>query len=204
MGTMWHDEDNLPEIKPLKEFVAVVNSQDITKLVDDNQECEWVTWGLRPFWPSRIITVVFWTGDPYKHWRSACLSDNPDTIFASCVDSEKKGFGRVCDSVMDIWRDLRRQIGDLDGERACAVLRIVNARMILEQLVDPGIDLCFMQPIHCLGVIESAIRKGSEGTYRSPKEEWKGEVQFLYMKEWMALNEWEDAFTREEMRPFLL
>ncbi|EJT45913.1 hypothetical protein A1Q1_05638 [Trichosporon asahii var. asahii CBS 2479] len=202
MAMFYYDDRRLPEVRPRKEFVAVLDSHDITKTGDHVHGCDIITWGLRPFWGSQVVTVVLWTGSPERGWIPPCIKGSHERWMSPTAAGNDEGFQRECQGMEFFWADMGEQIGFLKASGpACTTVRIVNALSIIECHVSYDTGEYRKRRIRSTGSIESAFREGARDALRG--EDWEGDVQFWTMEEWVALGEWEDVFTRKEIEPFL-
>lgn len=197
-----YDEKQLPQVKALREFIAVIDSHDVTKSHDYVYGCSIVTWGLRPFWGSQMVTVGLWTGVPDADWIPPCINDSHERWGPPPTALGDDGFQRECNSMESFWEDMGKEIGLLEHRKqACSIVRIVNATAIIEYYVNDDTEEHSKRRIRSIQTIASAIQEGAMSALEG--KEWRGQVKFLSMNEWVALGEWEDVFTRTEMAPFL-
>lgn len=206
----WHEGFygmDLPELWPSREFVAVLDSHDITDHADTVWDCQQVFWGLQPLWPAPTVTIVLWTGAAGGHWMPPCVhfdhlfDENPDPADEVDPDAEvAEGAQPVCDAMARFWRDTGKRL----PPGKCTTLRIVNAAAILDSY--PNGEERYERRILSLDSIREHIMEGAReeawGGPKSSHRHWEGEVQFLTMEEWIATGDWEDVFTREEMEEY--
>lgn len=188
--------------RPEKEFVAVLNSAPIAYGFGEVSYCPFDGGlrGLKPFPCAKTITIIMWTGtaDAEAVWRPVCQVDfDPDE-------------SHECSAMEEFWQSTAMEIGK--SELQCETLRIVNAAALIESA---EYDRDCYQRVQVrnerrrtdMAPLEAEIREQIEYGRKSrgvpAGTQWTGEVQFLSMKEWVALDEWEDVFTRKEMEPFL-
>lgn len=202
----------LSPFKPVREFIAVLNSEPISEALGHVEDCSFVNWGIRPFWCAQVVTIVLWTGSRDEDWLPACQCARhycfePD-VTPMVPGPDGKRMGRYCESMKTFWRFTGFDIGEF-GTR-CALLRIVNAIATVESFRYGKLGQSFEnRRVRDVAAIEECIREGATMAHELKKKRgedtvlWNEVVEFLSMEEWAALGEWEDVFTRREMEPFL-
>ncbi|EJT45916.1 hypothetical protein A1Q1_05641 [Trichosporon asahii var. asahii CBS 2479] len=203
------DEEQHLDLYPSEEFVTVLYSHDITENSDCVYNCKYVRPALRPYWGTKQSTVILWTGAPGRAWKPPCDVHQPssDTPLHSLALAQTETDGNKllpeCHAMNTLWRDLGDQLGTLMAREDSPKLRIVNATAIVEKYIDPADRAKHENRRANITEIEASIKRGFK-TYRHKRGGvLKEQVEFLTMEEWIALGEWEDVFTRNEMEPFL-
>lgn len=202
----------VPAVRWASDYVLVIDSATLWNPVPRDRICN-SGWSFSPI-PKlgntiTSLTIIFWTGDPEAKWITPC-GCYTDAYY------QTREHWHPCRSKWAPWHDLGQTLYKVRNVRR---ITVVNVDGIMEQPPQPpprtgelaDLELALVRPNsvdNTRNVVEGTPREIVEQVFarasRLYEFAWKRpKFEVITMDQWLERDEWDDVFSREEMRPFL-